>query len=54
MSALNICLVLLTFAFWGGNLAYYFRGQIYRWLDNRVRHEPLTDRVRLWFSPGQK
>ncbi len=51
---LNISLVVLTLLFWVGNFTYYFRVPIYRWLDNRIQHEPITDRLRLWFSPGRK
>ena len=54
MSTLNICLVLLVALFWGGSVGYYFRVGIYRWLDNRIAHEPVTDRLRALFRPDQR
>ena len=54
MSTLDICLMLLTFMFWFGNIAYYFRRPIYQWLDNRIPHEPVTGRLRAAFRPGRK
>ena len=54
MSTLNICLVLLTATFWVGNITYYFRGPIFEWLDNRIPHEPLTDRLRLLLTKRRK
>ena len=54
MSTLDICLMMLTFLFWGGNIIYYFRRPIYQWLDNRIPHESMTGRLRDAFRPGRK
>ena len=54
MSKLNICLVLLVAVFWIGNITYYFRHPIYAWLDNRIPHEPVTDRLRALFRSHRK
>lgn len=54
MTKLDICLMLLNLLFWGGNLAFYFRVPIFRWLDNRIHYEPAVDRVRAWLSPARK
>ena len=54
MSTLDICLVLLVVVFWGGNITYYFRRPIYEWLDNRIPHEPVTDRLRALFRLHRK
>ena len=54
MSTLDICLMLLTFMFWGGNVAFYFRRQIFHWLDNCIPHEPLTGRLRAAIRTGRK
>ena len=46
MSTLDLSLVLLNVVFWFGSVLLYFRTPIFEWLDNRVRHEPVTDRLR--------
>ena len=54
MSTLDICLMLLTFMFWGGNVVFYFRRPIFRWLDNRIHYEPLAGRLRAAIRQGRK
>jgi hypothetical protein len=54
MSTLEVSLVLLTTVFWVGNVVYYFRIPIYEWLDNRVQHEPVTDRLRILLRKGRR
>ena len=54
MTRLTLSLALLTFLFWGGHLLYYFRVQIYKWVDNRVSYEPAVERLRAWFRQGRR
>ncbi len=54
MRHLDLCLMLLTALFWIGGLIYFFRKPLYEWLDNRIRHEPLTDRLRAAFRSSRK
>ncbi len=49
MSRLDLSLILINLLFWFGAVAYYWRTSIYEWLDNRIRHEPVTDRLRAMF-----
>ena len=54
MSTLEVSLVLLTAVFWIGNVVYYFRIPIFEWFDNRIQHEPVTDRIRALFRKARK
>ena len=49
MSRLNLSLILINALFWFGSFAYYWRRSIYEWLDNRIRHEPVTNWLRAVF-----
>ena len=54
MTRLNISLVLLNVVFWAGTVLYYFRQPLLAWLDNRIRHEPVTDRLRAAFRATRR
>jgi len=54
MKLLDVCLIILTVFFWAGMFVYYFRVQIYRWVDRNIKHEPLTDRLRGLVKQGRK
>ncbi len=54
MSILDLSLVLLNVVFWFGAVLLYFRTPIFKWLDNRIPHEPVTDRLRAAFRSARR